>query len=193
MDIMVEDEILVAHFQAGRQDAFDELMKRYKQRIYAYLLRSVKNYEDAEELTLEVFFKVYRALENWQPQARFSTWLYKIAHNLAIDYHRAKSRRQTYSLDDENLSLDEPKAVDLSSNPAWQAEERDLHRIIREAADQLSPNQKSVFMLKCYEGLQLKEIAAVLGMAEGTVKIHLHRAMRKLEALLHPLWEENEI
>ena len=193
MDRIVEDEILVAQFQAGRPDAFDDLMKRYKGQIYAYLLRSVKNYEDAEELTIEVFFKAYRALDNWKPQARFSTWLYKIAHNLSIDFHRAKSRRQTYSLDDEEFALDEPTAVDMWSNPEWEIEEKDRHRVIREAIDQLSPKQKEVFLLNRYQGLQIKEITEVLGMAEGTVKIHLHRAVKKLQTLLLPLWEGNDI
>ena len=193
MDRIVEDEMLVAQFQAGRPDAFDDLMKRYKGRIYAYLLRSVKNYEDAEELTIEVFFKAYRALDTWKPQARFSTWLYRIAHNLSIDFHRAKSRRQTYSLDDEELSIDEPTAVDLWSNPEWEIEEKDRHRVIREAIDQLSPKQKAVFVLNRYQGLQIKEITEVLGMAEGTVKIHLHRAVKKLQTLLLPLWDGNEI
>ena len=193
MDTIVEDEMLVAQFQAGRQNAFDELMKRYKHKINAYLLRSVRNYEDAEELTVEVFFKAYRALDGWQPQARFSTWLYKIAHNLSIDHHRAKLRRPTYSLDDEELAIEEPIATDLGSDPAWQLEEKDRNRVIRSAVDQLSPNQKAVFMLNRYEGLQIKEITEVLGIAEGTVKIHLHRAMKKLQILLQPLWEENEI
>ena len=193
MDRIVEDEILVAQFQAGRPDAFDDLMKRYKGQIYAYLLRSVKNYEDAEELTIEVFFKAYRALDTWKPQARFSTWLYKIAHNLSIDFHRAKLRRQTYSLDDEELSINEPTAADLWSNPEWEIEEKDRHRVIRDAIEQLSPKQKAVFMLNRYQGLQIKEITEVLGMAEGTVKIHLHRAVRKLQALLQPLWEGNDI
>ena len=193
MDRIVEDEALVAQFQAGRPDAFDDLMKRYKGQIYAYLLRSVKNYEDAEELTIEVFFKAYRALDTWKPQARFSTWLYKIAHNLSIDFHRSKSRRPTYSLDDEELSLNEPTAVDLWSNPEWDVEEKDRHRVIREAIDQLSPKQKAVFMLNRYQGLQIKEITEVLGMAEGTVKIHLHRAVRKLQNLLQPLWDGNDI
>ena len=193
MDRIVEDEMLVAQFQAGCPDAFDDLMKRYKGRIYAYLLRSVKNYEDAEELTIEVFFKAYRALDTWKPQARFSTWLYKIAHNLSIDFHRAKSRRQTYSLDDEEFSIDEPTAGDLWSNPEWTVEEKDRHRVIRDAIDQLSPKQKAVFILNRYQGLQIKEITTVLGMAEGTVKIHLHRAVRKLQTLLLPLWEGNDI
>jgi len=193
MDTIVEDEMLVAQFQAGRQNAFDELMKRYKHKINAYLLRSVRNYEDAEELTVEVFFKAYRALDGWQPQARFSTWLYKIAHNLSIDHHRAKLRRPIYSLDDEALAIEEPNATDVGSDPAWQLEENDRNRVIRLAVDQLSPNQKAVFMLNRYEGLQIKEITEVLGIAEGTVKIHLHRAMKKLQIFLQPLWEKNEI
>ncbi len=193
MDTIVEDEMLVVQFQAGRQHAFDELMKRYKNKIYAYLLRSVRNCEDAEELTIEVFFKAYRALDGWQPQARFSTWLYKIAHNLSIDHHRAKSRRQTYSLDDEELAIEDPVASDLGSNPAWQLEERDRNSIIRAAVDQLSPNQKAVFMLNRYEGMQIREITEVLGIAEGTVKVHLHRAMKKLQILLQPFRERDEI
>ena len=70
MDKLIDDEMLVAQFQAGRQNAFDELMKRYKSKIFSYLLRSVRNYEDAEDITIEVFFKAYRALENWQPKAK---------------------------------------------------------------------------------------------------------------------------
>ena len=101
----LSDEMLVAQFQTGRQDAFDVLMARYKQRIYAYLLRSVKNYEDAEELTIEVFIKIYRALGTWQPRAKFTTWIYKIAHNLSVDHYRSKSRRATSYLDDENLAI----------------------------------------------------------------------------------------
>ena len=72
-------------------------------------------------------------------------------------------------------------------------EEKDRGRVIRAAVDQLSPNQKAVFMLNRYEGMQIKEITEVLGMAEGTVKVHLHRAMKKLQILLQPLWEGNEI
>ncbi len=193
MDTIVEDEMLVAQFQAGRQDAFDELMRRYKHKINAYLLRSIRNHEDAEELTIEVFFKAYRALNSWQAQARFSTWLYKIAHNLSIDHHRAKSRKPLYYLDDEKINIQDAVATDLASNPASQIEETDRSRLIRAAVDRLSPNQKAVFLLTRYEGLQIKETAEVLGVAEGTVKIHLHRAMKKLEILLRPLWKENEI
>ena len=190
MDILAA-EILVTKLQLGDQDAFDELMRRYKHRIYAYILRSVKNYEDAEELTIEVFFKVYRALHKWQPQAKFSTWLYKIAYNVSIDHHRSKKRQITQSLDNSLLS-DEPMAKDLGSNPEKLIVEKDRHRIINQAVDQLSQNQKKVFLMNRYDGLQIKEIAEILGIAEGTVKIHLHRAIKKLRVLLQPFREISE-
>jgi len=193
MDKLIDDEMLVAQFQAGRQNAFDELMKRYKSKIFSYLLRSVRNYEDAEDITIEVFFKAYRALGDWQPKAKFSTWLYKIAANLAIDYHRAQSRHPVYALDDNDIPESKLIATDLVSNPVKQLEEKERGRIIREAVDQLSPKQKAVFLLTRYEGLQLKEAAETLGMAEGTVKIHLHRAIKRLQTLLRPLWEGDEI
>ena len=193
MDKLIDDEMLVAQFQSGRQNAFDELMKRYKSKIFSYLLRSVRNYEDAEDITIEVFFKAYRALGDWQPKAKFSTWLYKIAANLAIDYHRAKARHPVYALDDMDIPEAKLIATDLVSNPVKQLEEKERGRIIREAVDQLSPKQKAVFLLTRYEGLQLKEAAETLGMAEGTVKIHLHRAIKRLQTILRPLWEGDEI
>lgn len=193
MDKMIDDEMLVAQFKSGSQKAFDELMKRYERRIFGYLLRSVRNYEDAEELTLEVFFKAYRALNAWEPKAKFSTWLYTIASNLSIDYHRAKSRQPILLLEDEEVIENRLIATDISSNPEKNLEDKERGRIIREAVDELSAKQKTVFMLARYEGMQIKEVAETLGMAEGTVKIHLHRAIKKLQTLLRPLLENNEI
>ena len=193
MDKMIDDEMLVAQFKSGSQKAFDELMKRYERKIFGYLLRSVRNYEDAEELTLEVFFKAYRALNAWEPKAKFSTWLYTIASNLSIDYHRAKSRQPILLLEDEEVIENRLIATDISSNPEKNLEDKERGRIIREAVDELSAKQKTVFMLARYEGMQIKEVAETLGMAEGTVKIHLHRAIKKLQTLLRPLLENNEI
>ncbi len=193
MDKLIDDEMLVAQFKSGSQKAFDELMKRYERRIFGYLLRSVRNYEDAEELTLEVFFKAYRALNSWEPKAKFSTWLYTIASNLSIDYHRSKARKPVYMFEDEEVIETKLVATDISSNPEKNLEDKERGRMIREAVDELSSKQKAVFMLTRYEGLQIKEVAKTLGMAEGTVKIHLHRAMKKLQTLLRPLWENNEI
>lgn len=184
-DDRVEDLAIIEQFQSGDLSAFDELMKRYKKQIFSYIYRLVKNWEDTDDLTQEVFIKVFQALPRWKPRAKFSTWLYTIARNVCIDYHRAKSRRRpSYSIDDEDIIYGTPSADDVYSDPEKVVIEKETGKMIRDAIEQLSDRQKEVFVLYHYQGLQIKEIAEVLGVAEGTVKIHQHRAVKKLRESL---------
>jgi RNA polymerase sigma-70 factor (ECF subfamily) len=97
---MTEDEILIAQFKAGDQNAFSTLMTKYKSLIFSYVRRKVGDNDDANDITQEVFVEVYRALPNWQPRASFQTWLYTIARNRCTDYHRAKVQSQFHSIDE---------------------------------------------------------------------------------------------
>lgn len=178
---------LIERFQDGDLSAFDELMKRYKKQILAYVYKKIgkRSWEDAEDLTQVVFMKVFKALPRWEPRAKFSTWLYRIAHNVCIDYHRAKSRKTpSYSIDDEEIIYGTPSTKDVYSDPEKVAVEKETGKMIRDAIEQLSDRQKEVFVLYHYHGLKIKEIAEVLGLAEGTVKIHQHRAVQKLREIL---------
>ena len=180
MDSFIDDETLVAQFQAGQQDAFDELMRRYKSKIFAYLQRSVGNYEDAEDLTIDVFVKVYRALDTWQPKAKFSTWLYKIAANLAIDHHRAKARNPIRPWDDDEIPESRLVATDLASNPVKTLEEKERgahhSRGVRAA---IAAAESGCLCYAVTRASRLKRPQETLGIAEGTVKIHLHRATKR--------------
>jgi len=179
---------LVQRFQAGDSSAFDELMEKYKKRMFSYVYKSVKNWEDTEDLVQEIFVKVFQALSRWEPKAKFSTWLYTIAHNVCIDFHRANSRKgPSYSIDDEDIIHGMPPVDDVYSDPEKVAIEKEIRDRIQEALEQLSGRQKEVFVLYHYQGLKVREIAEVLGLAEGTVKIHQHRAMEKLRNILEPL------
>jgi len=183
-----KDLAIVERFQSGDSSAFDDLMRKYKGKILTYVHRSVRNWEDTDDLAQEIFIKVFQALPRWEPRAKFSTWLYKIAHNVCVDYHRAKSRNvSSYSIDDEEIIYGMPSADDIYSDPETAVIEKETGKMIQEALEQLSDRQRTVFVLYHYEGLKIKEIAEVLGLAEGTVKIHQHRAMEKLRELLKPL------
>jgi len=182
----IDDNILVAQFQAGAQNAFSKIMEKYNARIFSYVRHKVRNYEDAKDITQDIFVKVFKALPNWQPKATFQTWLYTIARNRCIDHFRARSKRTTYSLDDDE-QVDIPVDTNLRSNPEKMAREGEIGMYIRDALDQLSPKQRDVFILYHYEGLQIKDIGKVLGISEGTVKVHHHRAMKKLKEILSPL------
>ncbi len=182
----IDDKILVAQFKVGDQNAFSKIMKKYNVRIFSYVRYKVKNYEDAKDITQDIFVKVFKALPNWEPKATFQTWLYTIARNRCIDHFRARSRRTTYSLDDDE-QIDIPVATGIRSNPEKIAREGEIGMYIRNALSQLSPKQRDVFTLYHYEGLQIKDIAEVLGISEGTVKVHHHRAMKKLKEILEPV------
>lgn len=185
-----EDEKLVVQFREGDIRAFERLMSKYWPDIFRYTFRHAKNHEDAEDITQEVFAKVYRALPNWEPRASFKTWLYTIARHLCTDHYRGRSRRPTQSLDDlQEDSYEEPMAEDLESDPARLLAEMEIHEVIARALDQLAPQQREVFILYHYQHLQIKEVAEILGIAEGTVKMHRHRAMKKLRVLLEPYWK----
>lgn len=180
------DTELIEAAQAGNTHAFDALVRRYKSRVFMLAHQRTKSYEDALDITQETFVRAYLALPTWKPQASWYTWLYRITHNLCIDYHRARTRRRTESLDEPESTTPEPVTTDLYSSPDRVAEENELAGRIRQAMDELSDRQRDVFLLHHYGGLQVKEVAKTLDIAEGTAKIHLFRAVAKLRELLRP-------
>ena len=188
-----DDADLIVAAQNGDTKAFDELVKRYKSRVYLLAYHQTRSHEDALDITQEAFVRAYLALPKWEPKASWYTWLYKITRNLCIDYHRARSRRRTESLDEPESSIPEPMTADLASNPERVSQENELAAIIHRAVEELSDRQRDVFMLHHYGGLQVKEVAETLDIAEGTAKIHLFRAVAKLRDILGPMRERNEI
>ena len=187
------DRELILAAQDGDTRAFDVLVKRYKSRVYMLAYHQTKSHEDALDITQDTFVRAYLALPKWEPKASWYTWLYKITRNLCIDYHRSRSRRRTESLDEAESTIPEPTTDDLFSNPAQMAEESELSDVIRGAVGELSDRQRDVFLLHHYGGLQVKEVAKTLDIAEGTAKIHLFRAVAKLRELLGPMRARQEI
>lgn len=187
---MTDDEILIEKFKKGDLSAFDELMGKYWKQIY-YLALGMSNNscEDAEDIAQEVFVKVFNALPSWKPKASFYTWLRTIAMNLCIDRHRARSRRQTQSLESKKgLVMDIP--TDPADSPMRFTEAEELWQRILLAAEELSPRQRKAFMLCRYGGVPQKEAAEIMGCAVGTIKAHLNRATAKMRDLLSDLAED---
>jgi RNA polymerase sigma-70 factor (ECF subfamily) len=180
---MIDDEKLIERVKSGDLSAFDELMERYNKRIYYLALKMTHSHEDAEDISQEVFARVFKALPKWKPKASFYTWLRTVTVNLCIDHHRARVRRQTQPLENKDGFTIEP-TVDLSNNPLKSAESEELMQKILEAAQKLSPRQRKAFTLFHYGGLSLKEVAEIMGCAVGTIKAHLNRATSKMRVLL---------
>ena len=182
------DTELALALQAGDDRAFDEIVRRYQGRVFAVAYRVTGNREDALDVSQDALLKAYRRIDTWKPTGGFVPWLLRLTTNQSIDYLRRRKRRQHERLDEAFVPGTENAAVEprtMSTERAVRAREIDAR--IREALPLLSPNQRTVFMLRHYEGLQLADIAADLGCTVGSVKVHLYRALRKLRDALEDL------
>jgi RNA polymerase sigma-70 factor, ECF subfamily len=170
-----EEQILVESVQRGDKPAFQELVEKYKQKVYYMALDMTGNHHDAEDLSQEVFMKVFVSIKDFRGDSKLSSWLYRIAMNTCIDKTRRK-RLKLVELDER--VVEKPSA---SENPQSEMEARSTQHQIEQALQKLPPRQRCIFVMRHYNELMLKEIAEVLKISEGTVKAQLFRAVRRLQ------------
>jgi len=177
MTRLLSDEELVGRTLQGDEDAFSELYERYRRPVYSTAYRIIQNCEEALDISQEVFIKLYRSLASWNPRkAKFSTWLYRLAANHAIDCWRARRRRAESGLADgpaEQVVADALR--DAFRSPYRDVENRERVDAVRRCVDELPELQKKVFILRYFEELKLEEIAEIEGCSLGTVKTSLFR------------------
>ncbi len=181
------DEELVRSVLAGDRERFGELVERYQGRLVNYLFRLVRNLDEAHDLAQEVFVRVYQALDRFDPQYRFSTWLFRVAQNAAIDVIRKRRFRLVpLSRPEEDggegtweIELEAPGAGALE---ALEGRERDAR--VRVAIDALPWEYRELILLRHYGELAYEEIAEAKGMPLGTVKNKLFRARQMLKGAL---------
>jgi RNA polymerase sigma-70 factor, ECF subfamily len=172
----ITDSDLVLRAIAGREDGFEELVRRYQRPIAAYVYRMVGDYDSALDLTQEVFIKVYGSLERYRSEYKFSTWIYKIAHNAAVDHlRRYSTREQSLVSEADGMQYDLP----IESNrptPEQESERRERRAEIETVVDQLPPAYRELVVLRHSHDLSYDEIAEVTALPLGTVKNRLFRA-----------------
>jgi len=172
----VADRDLVTRAVAGREDGFEELARRYQRPIAAYVYRMVGDYDAALDLTQEVFIKVYNSLTRYRPEFKFSTWIYKIAHNSAVDHlRRYGTREQSLVVEFEG----EVRELPLESrrlSPEQESERRERREEIEEVVRRLPAAYRELVLLRHSRDMSYDEIAEVTGLPLGTVKNRLFRA-----------------
>ena len=181
MHALDEDVRLMLAFRAGDDAAFDTLFQRWAGPLLRYLERMVRDTAAAEELCQEAFLRVHRARERYRPEARFSTWLYRIATNLALNELRRPRRkavhRSTESEDAPELAAESPATDDV-------VEARRRGAAVEEALEQLPEKQRAALCLTAVEGLSYAEVAETLDVTEKAVKSLVHRARSSLATRL---------
>lgn len=174
----------IQSFQAGDQQAFEELIRPHEKKVYNIALKLVKNEHDAYDLAQEALLKVYRALENFEYKSNFSTWLYRITYNTCLDFLRKEKKNWQVSLDDEKEDGVKLEIEDKSPTPEIAFEAKMTRQMISEAMDELDEVQRAVVVLRDVEGLTYDEIASLTDLNIGTVKSRINRGRTKLKALL---------
>ena len=181
--------------QSGDRAAFDYLVERHKNIVYAVAYRFAKDPDLALDLSQDVFIRAYRGIKSFKGKSSFSTWLYRIAVNTCIDYTRKKARSvDSYAVPEEvaDYAGSEPILTGGTKGPGRSTLSSELGQQIQRAIDQLPDYHKSVFVLYEIEGLSYKEIADIVGCSIGTVMSRLHYARKKLRAMLEPYVSEGE-
>jgi RNA polymerase sigma-70 factor (ECF subfamily) len=184
---MQTDAELVASALRGREEACRELVKRFERPVYTLLLRMVQNSATAEDLAQEVFVKAFRRLDSYDPQWKLSSWLFKIAHNTAID-HLRRGVPETVPIagggDEGEGSLAAVLSDPTAESPLAAAQRRDLARSLERAIARLRPEYRQAVLMFYVQGASYQEICDVSGLPLGTVKTNLHRARKELAALM---------
>jgi RNA polymerase sigma-70 factor (ECF subfamily) len=173
---VASDRELVATAVSGVEGSFEELVRRYQRPISAYVYRMVGNYESALDLTQEIFIKVYSSLRRYRAEFKFSTWIYKIAHNSAVDHlRRNATREQSLVVGPEGDQYDLP--IESGRLTPEQESERKERRVeIESVVRALPANYRELIILRHSQDLSYEEIVEVTGLPLGTVKNRLFRA-----------------
>lgn len=172
----VADSELVTTAVAGREEGFEELVRRYQRPISAYVYRMVGDYDAALDLTQEVFIKVYGSLARYKPEYKFSTWIYKIAHNSAVDHLRRHSTREQSLMKDFEGEQREISIESHRPSPEQESEREERRAEIEAVVRQLPSSYRELIVLRHSHDMSYDEIAEVTGLPLGTVKNRLFRA-----------------
>ena len=189
----LEDAQIVRQVLRGKREAFGILVERYQKPIFNFIYRFYGNYELAQELTQETFLRCYQFLKSYDPERKFSTWLYTVARNLCIDELKKQRSAREVCLDDVLPAVDAKDAaaaVDRNQQAQCIRSEEDFKLL--EALQELPPAARTVLLLHYFQGLSYQEIGETLGLPVSTVKIRIFRAKKILLEKWHEIGGEGE-
>ena len=175
---MMDELRAIARAKRGDAEAFSALVETYETSVYRLALRMCGNAHDAEEVTQEAFLAAWKGLPAFRGESKFSSWLYQLTSNAAIDFLRREKRHRGATPIEEEVDLAAP------GTPQQAAEEAELREALQQALDALTPEHRQIFLLRQMQQMSYEEIGRLLGLESGTVKSRLSRAKKQLRQIL---------
>lgn len=183
-----EEKYLIEELKAGSEEAFKELVNNYKERAFSVAYGFTHNAEEAKDIVQEVFIKVYENIKNFKGSSKLFTWFYRITINVCIDRQRKNKLFKVFSIFKGGGKYREETTISLKDNkdnsPEKSLETTELGDKIKSSIQKLTMKEREVFELKHYQGLKIRDIAEIIKIKEGTVKVLLFRAVHKLQKML---------
>jgi RNA polymerase sigma-70 factor, ECF subfamily len=182
------DEVLMLRYKDGDLEAFEILLEKYQQPLFAFVYRFCNNHHQAQDLVQEVFLRLIKVAKNYEPRAKFSTYLYTFAHNVSIDYIRRQKKRKTVSMSEpidqvEGLTI-EDTVKDESASPEKEFQQKSFEQALQKAVSELPEEQREVFLLREQMNLPFDEIARVVGCLPSTAKSRMRYALQSIREKL---------
>lgn len=191
-ETQISDEDLIEKFQRGDIYAYELIVKRYKDQLLNFVYRFLGNHEEAEDVVQETFLRVYRNRHAYQRVAKFSTWIYTIAGNLARTELRRRNRRRIFSLSSMGVEDKEYEISDDMLSPERHTNTVLSEEIIQKEINKLSPKFREVIILRDIQELSYEEISKIIRVPIGTVKSRVNRARLRLQSRLKHLFEKSK-
>jgi RNA polymerase sigma-70 factor (ECF subfamily) len=188
MNEMASDEVLMLRYKDGDLGAFEFLVEKHQQPLFSFVYRLCNDYHQTEDLVQEVFLRVIRTARQYEPRAKFTTYLYTVAHNVCIDHLRRKKTHRNVSLSDP---LDAEKEFSIENtmkddrlNPEKEFHQKNFEAALQRAVEELPVEQREVFLLRERQNLPFDQIAKIVGCLPSTAKSRMRYALQSLRAKL---------
>ena len=172
----------------GNRHAFRTIVEQHQGFVYAVAFRFVQDATEAEDLTQEIFIRLWKSLHTYRDEVKFTTWLYRIVANRCLDFIKSRHARQRKNTVDVNRG----QSVQDQSTPEKEFQQHELMQLVRQAADELTPKQKAVFILRDLEGLTTEEVSEALTMSIGNVKSNLFYARQNMSEKLKAFYQTTD-
>lgn len=182
----MKEEILVQELKKGKESAFKSVVDNYQDMVYNTCLAIVKNEEDAEDLSQDVFVQVYQSISSFKGESKLSTWIYRIATTKSLDHERRKKRKKRFAFVKSIFGEESEVSVHLPDfhHPGVKLDQKENAAILFKAIDKLPDNQKIAFILNKVEGLNYQEVSDVMRVSVSAIESLLHRAKNNLKKML---------
>ncbi|MEQ8244523.1 RNA polymerase sigma factor [Fulvivirga sp.] len=183
----------INQLKAGDEATFKDLVLKFQNKVFNVCVGMLKNSEEAEDLAQEVFVEVFRNIDQFNADAKLSTWIYRIAVNKSLEHIRYNKRQKRFAWLTSLFGADEDLACNYSDfyHPGVALENKETAKILHDAVDKLAENQRAAFVMHKMEGLSYQEVADIMQLSLSSVESLMHRAKKRLRELLHDFYKND--